>query len=384
MKIVNICLNSVVTKGFSYQDNLLSKYQHKLGNDVTIITNLYYYDQHGQLLKLDKRIQEYDQGVKIIRIPNKHGTTFKSTFKRYVNFISILEQEKPDIIFLHSCQFVDVNQVVKYVKKHKNVTLYVDNHADYSNSARSWLSKNVLHKIIWRHYAKIINPYVKKFYGVLPARVDFLIDLYKLPQNKCELLVMGADDELVKKSKLLNLRNEIRAKYKILNDDFLIVTGGKIDLEKKQTILLMEAVKKISNPKIKLIFFGSVVKELKPRIEKLTQDCDNILYIGWISSELSYDYFEAADLVVFPGRHSVFWEQVVGQGKPMIVKYWNGTTHVDLGGNVEFIYNDSVEEIEEKLLEVMQPNVISRMKEIAEQKGMQFFSYKEIAKRSID
>ena len=29
----------------------------------------------------------------------------------------------------------------------------------------------------------------------------------------------------------------------------------------------------------------------------------------------------------------------------MIVKYWEGTTHVDIGGNCEFIYKDSVEEI---------------------------------------
>ena len=386
MKIVHICLNGTVTDGFSYQDNLLPKYHRKLGNEVVVIASLYSLNSKAKLIKLSETTMKYENedGVIVYRIPNIFYTDDNSKFKRYINFVPLLDLEKPDIIFLHDFQFIDSKQVIRYVKKHNNVVVYADNHADYSNSARSWVSKNILHKIIWRHYAKKLNPYVKKFYGVLPARVDFLVDLYKLPPNKCQLLVMGADDELVEKSKLLNSRNGIRAKYKILNDDFLIVTGGKIDLEKKQTILLMEAVKKISNPKIKLIFFGSIVKELKPRIEELTRDCDNILYAGWISSKLSYDYFEAADLVVFPGRHSVFWEQVVGQGKPMIVKYWDGTTHVDLGGNVEFIYNDSVEEIERKLLEVMQPNVISRMKEIAEQKGMQFFSYKEIARRSID
>lgn len=56
---------------------------------------------------------------------------------------------------------------------------------------------------------KKIEPYVKKFYGVLPARVDFLIDVYNLPKEKCELLVMGADDDLVKK----NEKPEIRKKF---------------------------------------------------------------------------------------------------------------------------------------------------------------------------
>lgn len=386
MKIVHICLNGTVTDGFSYQDNLLPKYHKELGNEVVVIASLYSLDSNAKLIKLSETAMKYENeyGITVYRIPNKFNTNDKSKFKRYINFIPILEQESPDIIFLHDFQLIDSKQVIRYVKRHKDVIIYADNHADYSNSARGWLSKNILHKIIWRHYARMLNPYVKKFYGVTPARVDFLTDLYKLPKNKCELLVMGADDELVEKSKALNVRKAIRDRYKILNDDFLIVTGGKIDLEKKQTILLMEAVKKTANPKIKLIVFGSVVKELKPKIEELTQECDNVLYVGWINSELSYDYFEAADLVVFPGRHSVFWEQVVGHGKPMIVKYWKGTTHVDLGGNVEFLYNDSVEEIEEKLLKVMQPDVISKMKEVAEQKGMQVFSYREIARRSIE
>ena len=41
----------------------------------------------------------------------------------------------------------------------------------------------------------------------------------------------------------------------------------------------------------------------------------------------------------------MFWEQVAGMGIPMVCKYWEGTTHVDCGGNVKFLYRDSVEEI---------------------------------------
>ena len=48
---------------------------------------------------------------------------------------------------------------------------------------------------------------------------------------------------------------------------------------------------------------------------------------------------------MFPGRHSVFWEQVVGIGKPLVVKYWDGTTHIQVNGNVVFLYNDTVEDI---------------------------------------
>ena len=193
--------------------------------------------------------------------------------------------------------------------------------------------------------AKKIEPYTEKFYGVMPSRVDFLKEMYGISKDKVELLVMGADDEKVVAALNPKVRNTVRNKYGIGKSEFLIVTGGKIDAAKMQTLLLMEAVNRIDG--IKLIVFGSVADEL---IENVEQLCSNrVQYIGWVDSSMTDRYFAAADLVVFPGRHSVFWEQVVGLGIPMLVKDWPGTHHVDMGGNVRFLENDSVEEIEEAI-----------------------------------
>ena len=81
----------------------------------------------------------------------------------------------------------------------------------------------------------------------------------------------------------------------------------------------------------------------------------------------------------------MFWEQVVGQGIPMIVKDWPGTHHIDLGGNVIFLQNDSVDEIE-KTIEKIHNNheLYEMMKECAETKGKVYFSYSNIAKRSLE
>lgn len=191
----------------------------------------------------------------------------------------------------------------------------MDNHCDFSNSATNWLSKYVLHGIIWKHFAKEILPYTKKFYGVLPARVDFLINMYGIPSNKVELLVMGADDDKVDQVLKGNSKERIRKKYNIGKDDFLVMFGGKIDAWKKQTLLLMEAIGKIENPKVKLIVFGSVTQELADNVKDLCIK-NKVQYIGWVKAEESYEYFAAADLAIFPGRHSVFWEQVAGMGIP--------------------------------------------------------------------
>ena len=384
MKIVHLCLCSFFPDYYSYQENLLPKYHKKLGYDVEVIASTQSFDEHGKVCFLDNTgtyQNEYD--IKVTRLPYKSSNKIWKKLRRYIGTYDAIKNAAPDILFIHGGQFLDIDQVVKYLKDHPEVTVYVDNHADFSNSATNWISKNILHKIIWKRAEHKIEPYTKKFYGVLPVRVDFLKDVYGLPAEKCELLVMGADDDLVEKAKNSGAREKIRSKYGIKDDDFLVMTGGKIDPWKTQTLLLMQAVKNINRDNLRLIVFGSVTQELSEQVKSLA-DGDKVQYIGWITSKDTYDYFEAADLVVFPGRHSVMWEQVTGQGKPMIVKDWPGTHHVDLGGNVIFLSKDSVEEIQEKIELVLEDlNIYNKMCDVANKSGMQHFSYKNIAGRSI-
>lgn len=376
MKIVHICM-SQYSDGWSYQENMLAKYHLINGHSVTMITSEYHYN-NGTLEKDNKKKFIDCNGVQIIRLPIK-GRGIFGKIPVYENFYQTLYNENPEIIFSHGCQYKDILQVKKYVKNN-NCLLYVDNHADFSNSARSFLSKNILHRMIWRFCAQQIEPYTQKFYGVLPARVDFLIHEYKLPAQKTELLVMGADDEMVKKASKPEIRESIRKKYKIKASDFLIITGGKIDLAKRQTIQLMKAVAETNRENVKLLVFGSVVPELQEQVNKYS-DGEKVQFIGWVQAEDSYEYFASADLVVFPGRHSVFWEQVAGQGIPMICKRWAGTEHVDCGGNVVFLDDDTERGITDSILAVMKNYI--KMKDTAVNTAMNIFSYKRIAERSI-
>ena len=383
MRITHLCLACFFPDGYSYQENMLPKYHKKLGHDVSVIASLQTFDQNGKIAYLDhpsEYINEND--LPVIRLAYKKPERVFKKLKRFEGTYKAIEKTKPDLLFIHGCQFMDMDIVVKYLKKHPGVTVYVDNHADFSNSAKTWLSFHVLHKILWKQCANSIEPYTKKFYGVLPARVDFLKNVYGLPEDKVELLVMGADDDMVEKALKTEVRREIREKYGIADDDFLIITGGKIDSFKRQTLYLMEAVNKLANDKVKLIVFGSVIPELKQQVQDLVSPYTQ--YIGWVQSDQTDKYYAAADLVVFPGRHSVFWEQVAGLGKPMICKSWEGTKHIDLGGNVIFLEKDCVEEIYDILnMLTSDRQKYEEMKSVAEGKGRQLFSYKEIARRSI-
>ncbi|MCA9766974.1 MAG: glycosyltransferase family 4 protein [Carnobacterium sp.] len=384
MKIVHLCLGSFYPDNFSYQENMLPKFHKEQGHDVEVIASLFTFDKNGKgtyIKNGSSYRNEYD--ILVTRLNYKHPLKVYRKLKRYVGTLDAIKKSAPDILFIHGCQFMDMDIVVEFLKQRSSVKVYVDNHADFSNSATNFLSKNILHKIIWKHTSHIIEPYTTKFYGVLPARVDFLKNIYKLPPEKCELLVMGADDSKIKETLRLNSRERIRERYNISPDEFLVMTGGKIDIFKTQTLLLMEAVKNMTDSKVKLIVFGSVTPELKEKVNSLCYGL-KVQYIGWVESDLSYQYFSAADLVVFPGRHSVFWEQVTGMGIPMVCKYWQGTTHVDIGGNVVFLKEDSVKEIQ-TIIEELSTNQkkYNIMKTVAMGEGKQRFLYSEIAKNAI-
>lgn len=385
MKIVHICIGAFYPDGYSYQENMLPKFHKEFGNEVFVIAGLDTYDQEGHSITL-KKGGEYigDYGIPVCRLDYAGEKHIARKLKRYSGLFYKLKEINPDIIFIHNCQFISIFQVIRYLKEFPSTQCYVDNHADFSNSATTWVSRYILHGILWRKCAASVLPYTKKFYGVLPARVDFLREVYKLPANKCELLVMGADDDLIKYAANSAVRKQIRNQNGIEEYDLLIVTGGKINSYRPETLFLMKAVIDLNIQNVKLLVFGNVSEELRDEFNGLCNS-KKIIYIGWVKSSYTYSLFSAADLIVFPGLHSVMWEQAVAQGKPCLFRKIDGFNHVDIGGNALFLDNSSKEEIQSRLQDLIDhPEKMAIMKKIAEEKGMDIFSYRNIAKRSIE
>lgn len=380
MRILHICVTGPYTDDFNYQENLLTKYQVKDGHEVHIIASEWQWGKNGKIERYHgiKDYKNHDN-VYIHRLPIKRGKAIFYPLKRFIGFYKALENIAPDVIFIHNIQFFDIDKIREYAKKYKPM-VFADNHTDFSNSARNFISK-LIYKSVWRYYAHRIEPYTTKFYGVLPARVDFLRDIYKLPTEKCELLVMGADDEKVEKYN--NIQKDIaRRELGYEKEDFIVVTGGKIDPWKKQTLLLMDAIRNYNDCKVKLLIFGVIDNDIQAEFYKRL-DSEKIKYVGWADSDQSYKYFSIADLVVFPGRHSVYWEQVAGMGIPMLCKYWYGTTHVNVDRNVFFIYKDSDIEIQKSIEEFRKKSVNNEKLKAACEKAKIIFSYRTISRKSI-
>lgn len=382
MKIMHLMLACFYIDNYSYQENLLPKYHKMQGHDVEIVASLFTFDENGKgkwLAEGKKYINE--DGIPVTRLAFANEP-LSNQLRRYKGLMLELERFAPDIIFIHGVQFCDIGIVRKYLKKHQGVKIFVDNHSDFGNSGKNWISKNIQHKMLWRSGIRKISPYTEKFYGVLPARVDFLCDIYKTPKNKTELLVMGADDNAILEAEKENARDKIREKFGIGQDDILLMTAGKIDSNKPQVLSLMKAVKEIADEKIKLLIFGTIVPELKEEFDSLV-DGKKIIFGGWMTTNDTYRNFSAADLLIFPGLHSVYWEQAVGFGVPCLFRKLDGFTHIDCGGNCKFITDISKDGIKKSVEEIIgNPKILEEMKKSADN-CKEKFRYSVIAKDSI-
>lgn len=382
VEIVHIAPSAPYNDYWGYQDNLLPKYQKKLGHNVTMITTNTMH-QDGKIVETECSDYILDDGVRVIRLARKDYSyhTFTYMNARLLKIERYLDEIKPDFIFFHGLVSTTIYDVIKYKEKHQDCIIVEDNHLDYNigSQCKTWKEKIV--RAFYRYVNRKSISYIDKIYGVTPWRKKYAEDYFKIPQEKTDVLIMGADDEKIEFDNRDMIRNNIRERYGIANEDFLIVTGGKIDLKKKID-LLMQACSGMQS--IKLLIFGQVQDDVKNEFERLLRENKNIIYVGWIDADKVYDYFFAADLVFFPGQHSVLWEQACASKVPCVFEKWEGMEHVNNGGNADFVSDISAENIKQKIEELNYTNKYHEMKKVAESKKTDIYLYSRIAEKSLE
>lgn len=379
MKICNVIISNFYKEGFGYQENILPQKQKQNGHDVCIITS--YANNHQAPCEYIN-----DRGVRVIVLEKKESflrrvPVLKASVDESLGLYDALVKEQPDVIFAHGIYAHDHRWIVKYKKKYPNVKLFVDSHADYYNNSRyKSLGSKLVRLLFSKPLLRRMTPLVEMFWGVTPWRVKFLREIYDLPIAKTNLLIMGGDEQVISWENRKKTRTDVRSKYNIPNDSFLIVAGGKID-RAKNFDKLVEAVLELDDKNVYLLLFGN----LEPDMQYLNEIRNpQLVFTGWLHADDAYSIFLSADLGFFPGTHSVLWEQACLCGLPCVFKDWDGGfNHVDRNGNCILLKNPDRANILKQLKELTEnKDRYQIMKEQAEKERL-FFSYYEIAKRSI-
>jgi len=388
MKIVMIC--DFYNHTLQYQENLLVKYYKKQGHEVTVITATFdsVFDFYAD--KYEKNIPAYeffDNGAKIIKLP--FSVNILNRVRRFGGIKKILENEQPDLIFSHNI-LLNLWEAKKYKKKYPNCKIIMDYHADYSNSAKNWVSLNILHKIIRKLFLCSVLKYIDKIYPIVPAGLLFLHEVYGIPYSRMELLPLGTDPDKSNEIISQNKGKAVREKLGIPTNAFVIFTGGKLDPLKK-TDLLIKAFKNLSNSRLHLIIVGKSPENnasYKAELEALSKNNKNIHFTGWLNSNEIYDYMNASDIAVFPASQSVMWQQTIGMGLPLIVGSHLGqdVSYLNLYNCLIILEENqiTVQEIEKNIKQLVEDTVLlDKMKKAAFKTSNEYLSYDIIAKKTL-
>lgn len=380
MKIIHIAPNAPYNEGWSYQENILPKYQSSLGHDVIlVVTNQKHQD--GKIVETNCSDCISKDGFRVVRMMCNHlKMPIMKHVLTYLEVYELLVNERPDFIFYHGLISATIFQVCKYKREvNPSCIIVQDNHLDRNIGFDPRTLKGVALKLIYTSIFMLTKKNISKVYGVTPWRVEYAQQFFGVPAKMTDVLIMGADDKKIDFTHRIEHRQSIRTKFGIDNNEFLIVTGGKID-GKKKTHLLMDAVNRLKG--VKLVVFGNVLDDIKAEFEK--QLSDKVQWAGFIPADEAYNYFLAADLVMFPGQHSVLWEQACACKVPCVFARWDGMEHVNNGGNATFIDDVSVEGIKRCIANLMWTDAYYTMKTVAESDKTDIYLYSNSAKKSLE
>ena len=169
------------------------------------------------------------------------------------------------------------------------------------------------------------------------------------------------------------------------SNDKIISIGGKIDEYKGNEICkFLDAFTKVRHAGFAVAIYGSIIEQFRDKILDYSNRFDEIHYLGWLNHSEIVNVIKNSSYCVFPGRHSVLWEEAVCLGKPIVVKYYEGYNHIDLGGNVVFLYETDVNYYCDIIRKIIDNDFLNEISKQSLKKERFKFLYSVIAKESIN
>jgi len=369
LKIIHIC--QYYNEGYGYQENLLPRYQAKLGHKVMVVTSdRMDYFSGKRVPKIVGTGEFEDGGIRILRLPIRRE--FKARFVVFDNLFDILKKEKPDYIFHHSLTAPSIKTVCKYKKTNPSTFLVADNHADLNNSARNPLWRLSYYRLYSTFRLKKYINYIDLVFGVTPVRCYFAENELGVPHDLIRLLPIGADEFEVK-----DYSGEKDFLNNNKNNKLKVVTGGKWFKGKG----LEELIVAVQDLNVELQIFGKLDDSYTKNI--IEQAPNNVSFLGWQDRIETLRLLASSDVAIWPKHHTTLIEDAIATNTPLILRYQGSTSH-HIRGNGAYLFTGSSIEIRQ-ILDILSnsEDLINKMRENSK-KQLDLLSYNRIAKESIE
>lgn len=310
MRILHLCLSNFYVDGFSYQENELVQQHVRDGHEVEVIASTEVIRPDGKLEHVAASRYLGTDGAMVERLPYRQlgPRPLMAKLRMHPGVYARIDAFRPDAILFHCACGWEIRTAARYVRANPNVRLYIDSHEDFVNSARSWVSKWLLH---YAYYRPILRSSLDAVAKVLPVSIsclEFLRDFYGVPEAKLEFYPLGGavpDDE-----EYADRRSRTRAELGVTNGEVLIVQSGKIDRTKK-LVEALEAFSAVPDPVLRFVVPGLIQPDVADRVEQLVQADPRIHLLGWKSPDELRSILCAADVYCQPGTQSATMQMSV-------------------------------------------------------------------------
>jgi glycosyltransferase involved in cell wall biosynthesis len=371
-------LSNFYVDNYNYQENLLPRMNKIDGNDVLIVASTETFVENMRLGYLNPGEYYNNDGIRVVRVPYNWFplNPIKHKIRSYKNIDKILEEFKPDIILFHGACAWELINVSRYKSKNSNVKLYVDSHEDFNNSAKNFISRQILHKFFYKTVIQTALPYIDKILCVGYECFAFLKEMYDVPDDMMEFFPLGGN--IFKDIIRIEKRSKIRASLSLRDSDLLLVHSGKMDKQKK-TAEIVEAFLEADLDNLFLIIIGSMTNDVSEELIPLIDKTAKIHYLGWKNAEELLDYLCASDLYVQPGGQSATMQNALCCGSAAAL--YPHESHKYLLGESVF-YIETVEDMK-KLFELISkdPQKLEDKRKMSFKIAQEKLDYKKLAAR---
>ncbi len=304
MKIVHLCLSNFYIDNYSYQENELVLRNVLDGHEVLVVASTETYDSKKRLNNLSHGEYIGGEGARVIRLPYRRWLPERlmKKFRFHPQVFEILTREKPDVILFHGLCGWELLTVKKYKVAHPSVKFYADSHEDFHNSARTFLSKYILHYLYYKTILRNALIAIDKILCITPETVSFVKDFYRIPEVKIELFPLGG--EVLDDNQYINIRLKTRSTLELTDVDIAIVQSGKLNASKR-LIDALKAFSRINNSRLKYFIAGQFTSDVESEVGDLIRKDSRIRFLGWKTPAELRDLLCSADVYVQPFGQSV-------------------------------------------------------------------------------
>lgn len=231
----------------------------------------------------------------------------KSVIDLAINIFKIIKGGKYDVV--HTTTFFPVGFFVVVFAKLFGIKSYLTVYGTEVVTTRGSLTTKIVQNLTLCLVYKIL--------AFSQSTKKLMLKRHKLAEDKIQVIYPGISD--------LELSDiyDVRAKFKIAEDDFVVLFVGRL-VERKGALDLIKAVEQLKDNKVKLILVGGGDKQELESYVKENNISNQIIFAGAVKREEILNYYKSAQVFSMPSFFDVTKNDVEGLGIVYLEAQING------------------------------------------------------------